>query len=199
MSLLNDLTKQLSGGNLAQMSQLLGSDEKKTGAAVSAALPLLMGALAKNSSRGNGAEDLNRALEDHDGSVLDDVGSFLGQADKGPGDGILGHLLGQRRGAAEQSLSRASGMDKQSSGKLLAMLAPLVMAQLGKQKRQTGLDANGLAGLLGQERSNVEKQVGGKGMGLVESLLDSDGDGDVDLSDIVKGGGGLLGKLFGSR
>ena len=32
---------------------------------------------------------------------------------------------------------------------------------------------------------------------LFEQLLDSDGDGDVDLSDMMKKGGGLLGSILG--
>jgi len=34
-------------------------------------------------------------------------------------------------------------------------------------------------------------------MGILGKLLDSDGDGDVDLSDVAKRGAGLLGKFFG--
>ena len=39
----------------------------------------------------------------------------------------------------------------------------------------------------------------GKGscIAMLGALLDSDGDGDVDMSDIVKKGAGLLGKLMG--
>ena len=50
MSLVNLLSSQLSGSVLKQLSQTIGADEKKTEGAVSTALPLLVGALARNAS-----------------------------------------------------------------------------------------------------------------------------------------------------
>jgi hypothetical protein len=60
------------------------------------------------------------------------------------------------------------------------------------------MDANGLAGFLGGERADVERQAP-REMGLLGQLLDTDGDGDVDMSDIAKHGAGTLGKLLGGR
>jgi hypothetical protein len=47
--------------------------------AVEMAMPMLMGALAKNTSDTQGAESLDKALEQHDGSILDniDISSLL--------------------------------------------------------------------------------------------------------------------------
>jgi hypothetical protein len=46
--------------------------------------------------------------------------------------------------------------------------------------------------VLGQERARVQQQ-GGLGGGLLGSLLDQDGDGEVGLGDLLKMGGSLLG------
>ena len=46
--------------------------------------------------------------------------------------------------------------------------------------------------MLGQEQARVQQQ-GGLGGGLLGSLLDQDGDGQVGLGDLLKIGGGLLG------
>ena len=84
------LAQQLQGSNLSQISRQLGTDEKTTSSAISAALPILVGALARNSSGTSGARSLAGALQrDHDGSILDNLGSFLKQPEKGPGEGIL--------------------------------------------------------------------------------------------------------------
>ena len=50
---------------------------------VSMAMPVLMGAMAKNASNGKGAESLNNALDQHDGNVLDniDIASILNNED----------------------------------------------------------------------------------------------------------------------
>jgi hypothetical protein len=198
-SILEMVTGQLGGDMLKNVSGLLGSDEKKTGTAVAAAVPLLLGALARNSANTKGAESLAGALDkDHDGSILDNVAGFLGQAQAGPGEGILRHVLGARRPAVEAGLSKSSGLDVGSVGKLLTMVAPLVMGALGRTKREKGMDPGTLGNFLGQERQAIEQKAPQE-MGLLGALLDADGDGDVDLSDIAKRGGGLLGKLFGGK
>lgn len=198
-SLVEMLGKQLGGGAIGQISKMLGSDEKTTGSAVSAALPMLFSALARNSAKPDGAAALSSALEkDHDGSLLDNLGGFLGNPEAGPGAGILSHILGGKRPAVENGIGKATGMNAASVGKLLMTLAPIVMATLGRTKKESGMDASGIAGLLGQERAAAEQQAP-REMGLFGKLLDADGDGDVDLSDIAKHGLGSLGKLFGGR
>jgi hypothetical protein len=79
-----------------------------------------------------------------------------------------------------------SGLDAGTAGKLLENLAPVLMGFLGQQKRAGGLDAGGLAKMLGQERANATAQSSGA-MGFISSLLDQDGDGSVvdDLADLA--------------
>jgi hypothetical protein len=195
-SILETLTRQMGGDTLRQISGMLGADEQKTENATGAALSALVGALSRNASRPEGAEALAQAVErDHDGSLLDDLSGFLGQAQQGPGDGILRHVLGGKRENVETGISRSTGLDKDAVSKLLVTLAPMVLGALGKMKRQQGLDASGLASQLGQERRQLE-QAQPAAMGMLGRLLDTDHDGDLDLSDLAKHGSGLLGKLF---
>lgn len=199
MSMIMDLIQQQLGGDaVREMSRQVGADENATRSALGAALPVLLGALSRNSASGNGAEALLGALRrDHDGSVLDDVAGFLGRGGANDGAAILGHVLGGRQARVEQSIAGSTGLDAGQVGKLLAMAAPLVLGALGRQQRSTGMDASGLAGLLGGERQSLEQRAPATQQ-LLGSLLDSDGDGDVDLTDVVKGLG-TLGGLFGQR
>ncbi len=93
-------------------------------------------------------------------------------------------------------VSKASGLDMGNSAQLMAMLAPVVMSILGSQMNGLGLRCGGLGGLLGQERQRIEEDKGAGG--LVNAVLDRDGDGDVDFADIAQNVG-LLGSLFGRR
>ena len=198
-SLLEMLTQQLGGGATQQISRQIGADEQGTSKAMAAALPLLLGALTRNASQGAGAESLHRALaNDHDGSILDDIGGFLGQAQAGPGDGILKHALGGKRQVVERQLGASSGLDAASLAKLLPILAPIVMGALGKAQRSNNLDAQGLAGLLGGETETMQSQHPNT-MGFLGQILDADGDGDVDVSDIAGQGLGFLSKFMGGR
>lgn len=201
MSMIMDLLQQqLSGDAVKELSRQVGADEGATKNALGAALPMLLGALSRNASNGEGAQALLGAVQrDHDGSVLDDVMGFLGKGGTSDGSAILGHVLGNRKGMVEQGLAKTSGLDMAQVSKLLAMAAPLVLGALGKQQKASGgMDANGLMSLLGGERRSLEQKAPAE-MGLLGSLLDSDGDGDVDIQDIAKKGLGMLGGLFGSK
>lgn len=211
-ALTNDLLAQLEGAPLQQISRQLGIDQGQAAGAVSAALPLLMGALGKNASQPQGAEALLGALQrDHAGSG-GDLGGLLGmvlggaQSRQTDGAGVLGHIFGGQQARAEQSLGAATGLGGNRAGQLMKILAPIVMAYLAKRMfsgNESGggqsMDLGGgnptadiLGAVLGQERQQVRQQ-GGLAGGLLGAVLDKDGDGDVDLSDMLKLGGGLLG------
>ena len=194
------------GGASDVLAKQLGADTGATRSALASAVPALIGALARNSQRPGGADALAGALQrDHDGSVLDDLVGSLGGALAGGGGrgkaldgaGILGHLLGPRRGAVEQQIGQRSGLDSRSVGQLLTMGAPLVMGALGRTQRERSLDGRGLEDLLGQERQRAEASVPG-GLGPLARILDSDGDGQLG-DDLVRVGGGLLRRLFSRR
>ena len=188
------ITQSIGGDAIKQISRQIGADEESTENAFSAVIPLLMGAITKNSGQQAGAESLSRALErDHDGSVLGNFSGLLSNPDSGNGAGILKHVLGSRQNRVESTLSKTSGLDASSIGKLLQIAAPLVMGALGQAKQKSHLNPSGLSSLLNGEMKDVEKK-GVPTKGLL-SLLDSDNDGDV-MDDIAKIGSGLLGKLF---
>lgn len=186
------LTRQLlSGGNLGALSGQLGAEENQTRSAVDAALPMLLAGLAKNAAQPEGAQALFGALEKkHDGGMLDDLAGFLGKADTADGEGILGHVFGNRRATVEQGVGKAAGgMDPAKVARMMSMLAPMVMGYLGRQKRQKNLDARSLGDLLGGEAGLMEQKS--PGFGMLGKLLDKDGDGSIADD--------LLGKLFGKN
>jgi hypothetical protein len=186
------LNQQVGGDTIRQMSQVLGADEGATSNAVQAALPLLIGALARNSSNPEGADALANALSnDHDGSILDNLAGFLGNASAGSGDGILRHVLGDRRSAVESGISQTSGLDASSVSQLLTMLAPIVMGALGRTQRQQGLDAGNVAALLGNEHQQIQESASPV-LGMLSQLLDTNNDGSV-LDDVARMVGGFLG------
>jgi len=195
-SVLEMLAGQMNPAMVEQIGRAIGSDRRQTGLAIGQALPLLMGALSQNASRPEGADALLGALNrDHDGSILDDIGGFLGQASAGPGEGILKHVLGSRRPQVEQNLGQSLKMDPAMIAKLMTILGPIVLGALGRAKREQSMDANGLSQMLGQERQRFETRDKAS-IGLLGGLLDSDQDGDVDAGDLAKAGLGLVSKFL---
>jgi hypothetical protein len=217
---------QIDQSHIESIAGQLGIDPAQATDAIQQALPLLMGGLARNAASPQGASALHSALErDHAGidiggllgSVLgggagnssggglgDVLGAVLGGGSSGGnsaggmagmGGAILGHIFGGRRDQAAQGLGQTSGLGGAGAAQLLSMLAPLVMAALGNMTRKQGLDANGLSGVLGQEHHKLQQTGVG---GLLSGVLDSDGDGEVSMSEMLQAGAGLLG-AFGKR
>ncbi|WP_395374174.1 DUF937 domain-containing protein [Marinicella sp. W31] len=190
------ITSQLGSGLMDQVASKIGGNSDNTQRAVAAALPLLLGALRRNAKSENGAASLNNALQrDHDGGILGNLGGLLtSQDNQSVGSKILGHVLGSKQNNVSRQLGQATGLGDQNAGQLLSMLAPVVMGALGKAKRESSLSASGLQDLLNSERSELKRRQ--PQMGALESMLDSDGDGDVDMKDVLSKGSGLLGAFF---
>ncbi|MDP3504925.1 MAG: DUF937 domain-containing protein [Myxococcales bacterium] len=102
------------------------------------------------------------------------------------GAGILSHVFGGNQQQVVANAAQASGVDSGMMTKFLVMVAPMVMSALGTMKQKNHLDANGLAGMLKQEQT----QLGG-----------APAEGGFGAGDLMKVGSaiassGLLGKLF---
>lgn len=187
MNLITQMITQKVGGAAAGMlAQRLGISESTAQTAVQLAVPVIVAALARNASQPQGAQDLHQAVaSDHDGSILDQVTSYIGNPQAANGSGILSHVLGGERPAVENNLAQATGMDQNSAGNLLEMVAPLVMGAVGREQQQNGLDPNGLSQFLAQQQQAQPADPGL--MGSISSMLDSNRDGSVtdDLSRIA--------------
>ena len=193
-ALTQTLLSQLSGSALSKIGKRVGADEQTAGSALSAIMPVIVGALATNAAKPDGAAALHHALEeDHDGSILRDLGDFLEEPEEGEGAGILEHALGKKRPAVERGLAESTGLKGEQVGQLLEIAAPLVMGLLGQQQRTQKLDASGLAAMLGAELE-ADRQSSPDVLSILTTALDADRDGSA-VDEVV----GFLGKLFRRR
>ena len=115
----------------------------------------MLGGMQANVQDPAGAASLGRAVGDHDPSLLEG-GIDLGQVDTDDGDKIVTNVFGNNRDQVVSRLAGGGDGDSGLMGKLLPMLAPLVMAYLAKQFRGGGTgqasaagEGGGLADLLG--------------------------------------------------
>lgn len=196
-SITQGLRSQLQGQPLKQLGNKLGLSPAQAANAVAAALPLLIGALGRNTREPRGAESLFDALQrDHAGLNLNSVlGSSISGG--GQGDQILEHVFGERRPVAAQGLGSATGLSSDKAQALLRMLAPVVMAYIAKRmfERRTGASAAPpvqpspeiLGDELGHEEVRITKQAG-LGGALVTAVLDRNQDGKLDFSDLMRRG-----------
>lgn len=192
--LLQQLMGQFGPSTIDSLSKQIGADPKQTQDAVSGAIPSILGAMSNNSKSSSGANGLLGALDrDHDGSILDDIGGFIGKGDTSQGSGILKHVLGGQENDVADKLSAKSGLQKSQMNNVMQMVAPIIMGYLGKQKRQSssGLNSGNISGLLSQMTSDADNSTGidlNDVLSMVGGLTGSKGRSS--------GLGGLLGKFF---
>jgi hypothetical protein len=195
MSMITELLReQLSGDAISHISNKIGSDESTTSKAIASAVPMLIAALARNSAQPQGAQALHQALvKDHDGGILDNVMSFLGNSQASGGVAILQHLVGNQRPAVEHGLAQSTGLEASSAARLLEILAPMVMGALGKTQQKNGFDSQGLSTFLGDQHQAAQAEAP-QATSFITNLLDANNDGSV-VDDV---GRLIIGKLFGN-
>jgi len=179
-------------------SSQLGLGKDKTQSAMSAAIPMLMGALKRQASNPDSASGLMNALQSkHDGSILDNVMDIFGGGNVNDdvvqdGDNILSHVLGGKKEVVAQALSKENGIDMGSAMNILKMAAPLVMGMLGRQTRQTNVSnptdlTNIIGNMLGGNKEAVQHSS------FIERILDADNDGSI-IDDLFNMGKKFFGK-----
>lgn len=171
-----------------QIAEQLGVDEAEAEAATREALPALLGGLQANIADEDGALSLGQALEQHDPGLL---GSDLSDIDMADGEKIVGHILGDGRTDVIAQLGGSRPGGSGMIGKLLPILAPILLSYLAGKLRDRG----GLGGVLGDVVGGAAGQGGAAGRPGGSA---SGGAGDGGLGDIlggVLGGGGAGGGL----
>ena len=171
------ITQQLGGSAARTIAQRFGISETTANTAIQMAVPLIVTALARNASQPQEAQNLHQAIAtDHDGSIFDNLTSYLGNPQSANGAGILGHVFGSQQPAIQNNLAQATGMDQSSAGGLLETLAPLVMGSLGQAQQQNGLDASGLSNFLNVQEQEAQATAP-DAMSMLSSMLDQNKDG----------------------
>ena len=185
------ITNQVAGTAGRALAARLGVSEATATQAVQIAIPLILAALARNAAQPQGAQELEQAVKkDHDGSIFDNLLGYLNNPQAANGAGIVGHAFGPQKETVQNNLAQATGLDQQKAAGVLELVAPLVMGAVGQTQRREDLDADGLSQYLDSQRQQTE-QAAPDVMGALNSMLDSNRDGDVS-DDVSR----LLGNFF---
>ncbi|MFC7348041.1 DUF937 domain-containing protein [Chryseobacterium zhengzhouense] len=218
MSLIDLLTGNTGNQVAEQAENKFGISKNQIIALLAVATPLIISYLRNKSQDAKEAEALNNALDkDHDGSILNDTSQL--EARQNEGGSILSHIFGSEKNTVENQLSQNTGISIDKIGPILAMLAPLIMGYIGKEKQQNNVGAGGLGDLLGgilggaqnqaqQQQSNPLNDILGSVLGGGQSQSSGNPLNDI-LGSVLGGGqqkqqgggglGDLLGGLFGGK
>ena len=179
MNILDAILNAQGGSAAREAGRSAGLSPDQTTSALSALVPALAAGLHRNASQPGGLDALLGAITsgNHE-RYVDDPAALGRQETIDDGNGILGHILGNKdasRALAAQTAAQ-TGLGADVLKKLLPIAATLVMGSLAKQR--TG-------------QANVAAAGGGDLLGMLRPMLDKDGDGSV-VNDVL----GSVGKMF---
>lgn len=221
MSLI-DLIAGNTGNQVAEQAEnKFGIQKNQVIALLAVAAPLVISYLRKKSQEDpTEADALNSALDkDHDGSILDNPTQI--ETRQQEGGSILDHIFGGKKSQVENSLSQNTGISMDKIGPVLAMLAPLIMGYIGREKQNSNVSSGGglgdlLGGILGGAQNQAQAQPANPLNDILGQVLgggqqqQSSGNPLNDILGQVLGGGqqhqqqqgglgGLLGSILGGR
>ncbi|KXH85920.1 DUF937 domain-containing protein [Chryseobacterium kwangjuense] len=192
MSLIDLLTGNTSNQVAEQAENKFGISRNQIIALLAVAAPLVISYLRNKSQDAKEAEALNNALDkDHDGSILDDASQA--EARQAEGGSILDHVFGGQKSNVENQLSQNTGISIDKIGPILAMLAPVIMGYIGKEKQQNNVGAGGLGDLLGGILGNASSQAQSQQSNPLNDIL-----GSVLGGGQAQSGGNPLNDILGS-
>lgn len=200
MNLIDLITGNAGTQVASQAENKFGISKNQVIALMAVAAPLVISYLRKKSQDDpNEAEALNNALDkDHDGSILDDPSQV--EARQQEGGSILDHIFGGQKSKVENQLSQNTGISMDKIGPILAMIAPLIMGFIGKEKQSNGINSGGglgdlLGGILGGAQNQAQNEPANPLNDILGSVLgggssQSTGNPLNDILGSVLGGGG---------
>ena len=162
MELTNILGALTGNDAINAISQNLKIDQKQVSSVITAALPSFLGAMQKNASTEAGAASLAQALGQHAGNAGNILNNLKG-SDLTDGNKILSHIFGSNLGNVLGGISKQTGVASNSVSSILASIAPSLLALLGKGQQTSGVNAAGLAGMLGTLMGGGQQQSSGLG------------------------------------
>jgi hypothetical protein len=156
MSLLDLAHQQISAADIQRMSAEIGADPASTQKAVQAAVPMMIGGMAGAAQQPDGESAIQSAI------------GALGGGGMG---GVLGSILGQHHATVQDGVQKASGLNTQSAGKLLVLLAPFVLRALAKHQESAPAQQGGIAGSLQKEAQAAQAAAPPEAGGILGKIL----------------------------
>ena len=202
MAGLDDLINQIP---VADIASKLGADQSEVSQAIQTLVPTLLGTLHENvQAEDIDSAELESAVVAEGGSDLLDGGVNVDQIDEGQGNQLIASLFGGNdTNQVASALSGAGAPGGDLIKRLLPMLAPIVLAYVGKQFAQrnaAGAEAGaqaqaapggGIGDILGNTLGGASGGASGGGAAANNPL------GSI-LGSVLGGGqGGALGNILG--
>jgi hypothetical protein len=179
MNILDSILAHQDGAAVDQVAQQFGLNRDQAVSALSALVPQLAAGVQQNLQQPGGLQGLLAALASggHE-QYMNDPSKLAQPSTTADGNGILGHLLGDKQASRDAAATAAeqTGLSQDVLQQLLPVAATLVMGSLARHTTSAGAGAPATSGM----------------MGTITSMLDQNHDGSM-VDDVV----GMMGRFLG--
>lgn len=163
MDFIEIINDDISYHSINLISQKTGESEERARAGILAAIPAVLAGIMKNGTAG-GAGFLSNLLPDQladkranvTGTDSTDADSLLDR-----GKSMLGDLFGEDTDAVATTVSEASGINRQKSAGLLAMVTPIIMGSISRLMSSKGWSFSDLIRKLFENKSKIASSLPG--------------------------------------
>jgi OOP family OmpA-OmpF porin len=164
MAMATNLTELVNGyltpDVVDRASAYVGESSSATQKALTGIVPTVVAGLAEMGSTSDGAQALARTLDSgkYDGSALSSIGSLFSggaatQDALAAGKGLLDSLFGSKLTGVTDAIARSAGARATSVAPLMALIVPVILHVLGRQRAAAGGTIAALTALLAEQKS----------------------------------------------
>lgn len=162
MDMQDVLKLMMEAETLKMVSERTGISESDASSAMAVVLPMLLQGMQGQAKSEDTQKGFLDALLTHSKDDTSDVKKAIKQSDADDGAKIVKHLLGNDEEEIAAKAKKKSGLDTKTILKIMAIVAPILMAQMGKNAKK-------------------EKEAAKEDGGIVGDIL-----GNIDAGDVVK-------------
>jgi hypothetical protein len=156
------LSRNLTPDIVCKLATASGLECSSAQAAIAAAAPLILSALADLVNQPGGAKQLAKAVATQPADILSGFSSSLTASNLTGstymavrGTDLLASLLGGRALGTAATVAQFAGIGERSSRSLMGVLTPLIIGVIGHEQRATGLNARGVARMLIAQKEKI--------------------------------------------
>lgn len=190
--LLDQLIQGLDAQQLEQMLPPSQQHPDSLAAAQGAVTSMLVRGLAEKAGTAEGAGRLWEIIQHQvqQGNLSREAqepgrGTQVRHLDPSVTDAILEAIFGEKAKDVEHRIGKVITLDPETTKKIIMAVLPVLLSALfGKAEAAPQPSPEALPDILGQARKDLDRRLPKSG-GILNSILDRDHDGDVDLGDLI--------------
>jgi hypothetical protein len=155
------ISEYLTPDIIGKLATASGLDRSMAGEAVSAAVPTILNSLAELVTQPGGARRLMSVISEQTGDLQSFASSLIAPSQSAAtGNSILSTLIGGSTPSTIASgIANMLGVSTNAVQTILGLVTPLVLGGLRRVQNARGLDADGLARMLSEQKENITDAI----------------------------------------